>query len=60
MNNKNSMVYLCDVAKNKDCPKTNCINNGGPCYCTLDKEFAVKNEDGQLIKINNKGDISYD
>lgn len=30
-------MYLCDPAKNRFCPKTNCHN---PCYHTLDPECA--------------------
>ena len=37
-------VYNCDPTKNAGCSKTSCYMNGGPCYQTLYKEFAMENE----------------
>lgn len=32
-------LYVCDPAKNKECPKTNCYLNGGDCARTFNAEF---------------------
>lgn len=34
--------YICDPNKNDLCPKDICHINGGPCYCTNNKEFEKK------------------
>lgn len=34
-------VWLCDPRKNKDCSKTGCYLNDGPCRCTTHKEYAL-------------------
>lgn len=34
-------VWLCDPRKNKDCRKTSCYLNDGPCRCTTRKEYAL-------------------
>lgn len=33
-------LYECDPKKNKKCKKTNCFENGGPCYSTFDEECS--------------------
>lgn len=35
-------VYLCDPAKNVDCPKTMCHINGGDCMATTHREYAKR------------------
>ncbi len=33
-------LYMCDPEKNKDCEKTDCYKNGGPCFATWNREYA--------------------
>lgn len=33
-------LYKCDPSKNKQCKKTNCYLNGGPCTNTTDINYA--------------------
>lgn len=33
-------LYKCDPSKNKQCKKTNCYLNGGPCTKTTDINYA--------------------
>ena len=33
-------LYKCDPEKNKDCKKTGCYKNGGPCFATWNREYA--------------------
>ena len=33
-------LYECDPRKNKKCKKTNCFENGGPCYSTFDEDCS--------------------
>lgn len=44
-----TILYLCDRANNKECRKTCCVDNGGECYCTLSRDKAQKNNDGEPI-----------
>lgn len=47
---KEHWVYRCDPDKNVECEKgIGCCMQGGPCYCTLDKEYAMLNAQGNLI-----------
>ena len=32
-------LYICEPDKNKECKKSDCFKNGGPCYMTTDKKF---------------------
>ena len=47
MKKKSETLYICDPKKNVTCTKEGCYINGGPCFCTSNKEYAEtdKNED---------------
>ncbi|MBP5411434.1 MAG: hypothetical protein J6Y26_05975 [Lachnospiraceae bacterium] len=34
-------LYLCDPDKNKQCRKTACYGNGGPCFMTTDEAVSA-------------------
>ena len=34
------IMYKCNPFKNKECPKTSCYLNGGPCTMTKKIEYA--------------------
>lgn len=34
-------LYVCDIEKNKECKKTGCIINGGPCRHTTNPEYDL-------------------
>lgn len=36
---RNIILYYCDPIKNKDCRKTGCYINGGPCNATTNKAY---------------------
>ena len=36
------MIYYCDPMKNDNCPKTACYVYGGPCECTTQEEFSMR------------------
>lgn len=44
-------LYRCDPDKYKNCPKTMCYRNGGPCKQTLNPQFAltIKDVDGSNV-----------
>lgn len=46
---KMAQVYVCDRKANTECNKSYCVDNGGECECTLDVNFALKNQDGEPI-----------
>lgn len=36
-------LFICDIRKNKNCPKDACYINDGPCYCvTKDTEVTYR------------------
>ena len=35
------VVYLCNPDSNKDCTKTGCFLNKGPCHSTLNRDCAA-------------------
>lgn len=37
-------LFWCDPEKNTECTKECCHINGGPCWLTTNKEYAVKEE----------------
>lgn len=37
-------AWLCDPEKNKECQKTYCFINGGPCRCTGNISYRLENE----------------
>ena len=45
----NPILYSCDPAKNIECRKTGCFQNGGPCHATVNEEYAELSEDKQPI-----------
>ena len=47
--NPNEKLYLCDPQKNRDCKKTSCFINYGPCKFTKDKKYAVTDENGKAL-----------
>ena len=50
-------IYICDPAKNKNCPKTICKHRHtqyGMCEYTRHAEFAETDEQGRPIEV--KGD----
>jgi hypothetical protein len=49
-------IYICDPAKNKNCPKTGCkyLHPYGMCECTRHVEFAKTDGQGRPIEV--KGD----
>ena len=50
-------IYICDPAKNKNCPKTICKHRPGSygmCEYTRNAEFAETDEQGRPIEV--KGD----
>ena len=38
--------YFCDPALNHQCSKEGCFLRDGPCQCTTDISFAMKNKYG--------------
>lgn len=36
--------FLCDIDKNEDCKKRNCIRYGGECFLTTNKKYAKEEE----------------
>lgn len=47
-------IYICDPAKNKNCPKTVCKYRPGSyglCECTRHEEFAQTDEQGRPIEV---------
>ena len=56
-------LYLCDVEKNADCPKTYCAlnypseNPSDYCRHTTDIRFAKTDDDGNAIRILNADDL---
>ena len=41
--------YRCDPEKNRECAKRSCIEHGGPCSRTSQKEFAETDKDEKPI-----------
>lgn len=41
--------YLCNPKMNNSCPKSMCHLIGGPCYHTLNEQYAIKDENEQPI-----------
>lgn len=39
-------IYRCNSDKNKECRKSFCYINGGPCISTTDPKKAIRNSDG--------------
>lgn len=39
-------IYRCNPDKNKECRKTYCYINGGPCISTSNPKKAIRNSDG--------------
>ena len=39
---KDQELYECDPIKFKECKKTGCFMNGGPCHLTTYKEYEKK------------------
>ena len=37
-------AWLCDPDKNKECRKTGCFINGGPCRCTGNVSYRLESE----------------
>ena len=37
-------AWLCDPDKNKECRKTSCFINGGPCRCTGNVSYRLESE----------------
>ena len=50
--------YECDYIKNKDCPKTSCSSNGGPCHLTTNPKFEKKESNKKKSKKVEKNDKS--
>ena len=44
--------WLCDIQKNRACPKTGCILNGGPCLATCNKDYAYLDEKGRPVSVS--------
>ena len=38
---KSTPAYLCDPKKNRTCRKSNCYENKGACYMTINEENAL-------------------
>ena len=51
------IIYLCDPKKNKGCKKIACQDS---CICTLKKECAVLDENGEIADIQVNYSESYD
>ena len=52
---KTKKLYICDPNLNKECSKTNCHINGGPCIHTVDPENALIGTqpiDMNIVEIN--------
>lgn len=45
------ILYKCDPAKNKVCTKEMCCLYGGPCECTVKKEYATEESSNMKIKL---------
>lgn len=43
-------TYFCDPVLNVDCTKEGCFLRDGPCYCTTNTEFAMKNQNGKPVE----------
>lgn len=44
-------LYNCDIEKNNNCLKSNCICNGGPCSKTTEYKFSQKRLIDRIKKI---------
>lgn len=44
--------FVCDPGQNMECEKRNCFLYGGPCELTSNAECAVKDENGEPIKVD--------
>lgn len=42
-------AYLCNIDKNTECLKTECVKNDGPCFATLNPKFAWRDVHGDPI-----------
>ena len=42
--------YFCDPVLYSSCTKEGCFLRGGPCYCTKNTEFAMKNQNGTPVE----------
>jgi hypothetical protein len=56
---KTGPIYICDPAKNKNCPKTGCKFTHpayGMCECTRHVEFAKTDGQGRPIEVKGEND----
>lgn len=56
---KMTQVYVCNREFNTECNKSYCVDNGGECECTLDVNFALKDNDGEpMVYALKEGDLN--
>lgn len=50
------LLYECDPKKNKECPNSNCVLNGGSCHLTTEEKFekTTKNKTTKKVKKDDK------
>lgn len=53
-------IYFCDPGINTQCTKEGCFLRGGPCCCTANPDFGMKNQNGTPIQCLQETDMDFE